>query len=81
MGVLLDAAYRNGGYVRNPTSFPVHHTEFRDDSIIIGFRTTCARAQVFLGQLLQAYRARLTEKDKAIGPTLSIEADRIHEHQ
>jgi hypothetical protein len=73
IGILLDAAYRNGGYVRNPTSFPVHHTDFRDDHIVIDFRTPCARARLFLGELLQAYRHRLSDKQKAIGPELVIE--------
>src|SRR5277367_3532074 len=73
IGILLDAAYRNGGYVRKPTSFPVHHTDFRDDHIVIDFRTPCARARLFLGELLQAYRQRLPDKQKTIGPELVIE--------
>lgn len=71
--ILLDAAYKNGGYIRNPKSFPVHHTDSRGDHIVIEFGTSCARAQLFLGELLQAYRQRLSDKQKAIGPELVIE--------
>src|SRR5438045_3125486 len=50
-GVLLNTAYQNGGYVKNPTAFPVHHTDFRDDHIVIQFRTSCARGRLFLNEL------------------------------
>jgi len=73
ISVLLDAAYRNGGYVRDPTSFPVHHTDFRDDHIVVDFRAPCARARLFLGELLSAYRQRLSVEQKSIGPELMIE--------
>ncbi|HEY2070851.1 MAG TPA: hypothetical protein VGG48_14955 [Rhizomicrobium sp.] len=73
IGVLLDAAYKNGGYVKNPSTFPVHHTEFRDDRFIVAFRTRCPRAQLFLGQLLQAYQARLTPQQRAAGPKLTLD--------
>lgn len=74
LGILLDAAYKNGNYVRDPTSFPVHDLDFRDDHIVVYFRTSCARGQLFLGELLGAYRQRLTAEQRAIGPELVMES-------
>jgi hypothetical protein len=71
IGILLDAAYRNGGYVRNPTAFPVHHTDFRNDQIVFDFRTDCSRARMFLVELIQAYTRRLSTKQQ-VGPDLVI---------
>jgi len=72
-GILIDAAYRNGGYSRNPASFPVHHTDFRGDHIIVDFRTSCGQARLFLSELLGAYRSSLSAEQRETGPSLTIE--------
>ena len=72
LGALIAAAYKNGGYANNPTSFPVHHTDFRDDHIIIDFRVSCPSARLYLVELLQAYSKRLSAKEKATGPDLIV---------
>ena len=76
IGILLDTAYKNGGYIQNPASFPVAYTDFRDDLIAIEFRTPCARARVFLGELLQAYRKRASSKLRNVSPDLIIGEDK-----
>jgi hypothetical protein len=74
IGVLLDAAYKNGGYVRNPVSFPVRHTDFRDDLFLVDFRASCPRARMYLYELLQGYRNLPPVKQRrAAGPDLVIE--------
>ena len=73
LGVLVAAAYQNGGYSKNPTSFPVHHLDFRDDHIVIDFRASCVRARLFASELLQAYRKGLSAEDKLRGPNLVVE--------
>ena len=72
IGTLLDAAYRNGGYAANPTSFPVHDTDFRDDHIVFVFRTQCARARMFLSELLLAFKQRIPSGEGSVWPDLVV---------
>jgi hypothetical protein len=81
LGVLLASAYKNGGYIRNPASFPVRGTDFRDDDIVIDFRTSCPPAQLFLGELLRAYRQLAYAKERAIGPELVVGAKPATEYE
>jgi hypothetical protein len=69
---LLNAAYRNGGYVHNPRAFPFAGSDFRGDHIIAAMRGNCALGRMYLRQLLAEYERRKTTEERKNGPRLVL---------
>jgi hypothetical protein len=71
-GVALNSVYKDGGYASNPKSFPVDHTDFRGDHIVVQFRVSCGSAHVLLAELLDKVKSSLHRSGAAGMPELAV---------